>query len=279
MRNESIYLKDRFPFLGEDGRNPILETYLRDNLDEEGWRDKKRPCLLICPGGAYHGISIREKEPIAIPFLSEGYQVFVLTYSVKPHSFPTQLLEVAAAMELIYENADAWHCDTDRIAIMGFSAGGHLAAHYSDCWNCPEVKAIFPDSKPVNASVLAYPVITADPQHAHKESICNLAGGAYPETPEKQAFYSCEKMVTKGTPPTFLWHTVEDRLVPVMNSLLYAQALTEKGVPYALHIYPYGRHGLATVDNETMGVLPPEATLAAHWIPAAKKWLKVTFSL
>ena len=105
------------------------------------------PAVLICPGGGYVMCSQRESEPVALNFLPEGYNVFVLTYSVAPHRFPTQLREVAAAMELIYANAAAWHCDTERVAIMGFSAGGHLAAHYSTCFDCPQVREIFPDSK------------------------------------------------------------------------------------------------------------------------------------
>lgn len=279
MQSEVIHLKNRFPFLDENGRDPTLEIYLPRNLTEMGWVDKKHPCMLILPGGAYWGISQREAEPMAFRFLPDGFNVFVLTYSVLPHSFPTQLREVAAAMELIFENAEAWHCDTDKIAIMGFSAGGHLAAHYSNRWNCPEVRSVFPNSKPVSASVLCYPVITADPAHSHKQSFINLAGGAFPETPEEQAFYSCEKMVTPQTPPTFLWHTVEDGLVPVMNSLLYAEALTASKVPFELHIFPYGRHGLSTADNQTNAVIPPEVAYVKDWLPAAKKWLKMTFSL
>ena len=278
MRHETLYLKDHFPQLGQEERNPKLDLYLPDNLWEMSWQDKKRPCLLICPGGAYWGVSTRESEPIAFHFLPEGFNVFVLTYSVLPHQFPTQLREVAAAMELIYENAEAWHCDTDKIAIMGFSAGGHLAAHYTNRFDCSQIREMFPDSKAVNASVLCYPVITADPDHCHRQSFINLAG-AFPETREEQDFYSCNKMVSQATPPTFLWHTASDQAVPVNNSLLYAQALSANKIPFELHIYPYGRHGLSTADEQTNGQIPPEAAYVKDWLPAAKKWLKMTFQI
>ena len=137
MKYDVIYLKDRFLFLGENGRNPEVSVYLPDPLAEMGRDDWKRPCMVICPGGGYGMCSQREGEPIALHFLKEGYNVFVLRYSVAPNRFPTQLREVAALMELIYENADAWHCDTEHIAILGFSAGGHLAAHYSTCYDIP----------------------------------------------------------------------------------------------------------------------------------------------
>ena len=167
MQTEVIHLKEYFPILGENGCDPTLMTFLPYNMTEMNRQDQKRPAILICPGGGYWMVSQREGEAIALNFLPDGYNVFVLTYSVKTHAFPTQIREVAAAMELIHTNADLWNTDKNRIAIMGFSAGGHLAGHYSTCYDIPEVRAVFPDSKPVQASILCYPVITADPQYRH----------------------------------------------------------------------------------------------------------------
>ena len=256
--------------------DPKLALYLPDNMAEMGRGDQKRPCLLVCPGGGYRRVSQREGETIALHFLPHGYNVFVLWYSASPNRFPTQLRQVAAAVELIHENAEAWHCDTGKIAIMGFSAGGHLAAHYSNAYHWPEVREMFPQSKPVNATLLCYPVITADPKHAHLGSFQNLLGKEE-LTQEEQNRFSCNKMVTEQTPPTFLWHTRRDQMVPVMNTLLYGQALAEHDVPFALHIYPEGVHGLATVDAVTNDALPPAATLAKDWLEAARKWLSFTF--
>ena len=276
MLYETIRLRELFPQLGQSGCDPKLAVYLPDNLSEMKRQEQKRPCLLICPGGGYSMVSQREAEPIAFHFLPQGYNVFVLRYSVSPNRFPTQLREVAAAMEMIYQNADNWHCDTDKIAIMGFSAGGHLAAHYSNAYNWPEVREMFPESKAVNASILCYPVITADPKHAHLGSFQNLLGKTE-LTDEEKVRFSCNHMVTEQTPPTFLWHTRPDTCVPVMNTLLYVQALVEHDVPFAVHIYPEGWHGLATVDHTTNNELSPAIMHAGDWLDAAIKWLFFTF--
>ncbi len=278
MRYEVIHLKDSFPFLGENSCDPTLTLYLPDNLSEIKRQDQKRPCMLILPGGGYGFVSSREAEPVALHLLPEGFNVFVLTYSIQPHRFPTQLRQVAAAMELIHANAEPWHCDTDRIAIMGFSAGGHLAAHYTNCYDCAEVRAVFPRSKPVQASVLCYPVITADPAHSHKGSFQNLLGH-YPQTEEELRLFSCEKQVSDQTPPTFLWHTAADNCVPVMNSLLYAQALNAHKIPFELHIFPNGWHGLSTADVQVGDPLPQELQVVKNWLPAMKTWLNTLFKI
>ena len=176
-------------------------------------------------------------------------------------------------MELIYRNAETWHCNTTHIAIMGFSAGGHLAAHYSTAYNCPEIRAMFPDSKPVQASVLCYPVITADPAWAHLGSFDALTGKTS-RTSEEILKFSCDKLVTIHTPPAFLWHTAADSCVPVMNSLLYAQALATHKRPFELHIYPQGEHGLSTCDNTTLDSVLPEHKYNHVWLSCAKEWLK-----
>lgn len=275
MLCETINLVKDFPCLGENGCNPRLTVYLADNIHEVCQWGRKHPCLLICPGGGYYKVSPREGEPIALHFLPQDYNVFVLEYSVSPNRFPTQLREVAAAMEMIYTNAEKWHCDTDRIAIMGFSAGGHLAAHYSNAYDWPEVREVFPKSKPVNASILCYPVITADSEHAHLDSFKNLLG-VEELTGEQRLRFSCDKMVSQQTPPTFLWHTRPDEAVPVMNTLLYAQALAKNNVPFAVHIYPKGGHGLATVDYMTNNELDSSIMHAKDWLDAAIKWLEIT---
>ena len=274
MKCEVLHLKDYYPFLGEDNCDPTVEMYLPFNLTEMGRQNDKRPCMIVCPGGAYAFCSQREAEPIALQFLPQGYNVFTITYSVNPHRFPTQLREVAALMELIYKNADAWNCDTEKIAIIGFSAGGHLAAHYSTMFDCKEVREVFPESKSVNASVLCYPVITADPSHAEKGSIHNLVGKT-DISPEETEYFSCEKNVKDTTPPAFIWHTAEDGLVPVMNSMLYAEALSAHKVPFELHIYPYGAHGLSTGDAQTNGNMNEKIEHVGNWLTSLEKWLKL----
>lgn len=274
MNHSVLHLKDYFSFLGNDGCDPTVEMYLPYNMVEMNRGDRKRPCMIVCPGGGYSMCSQREAEPIALQFLPDGFNVFVIRYSVAPHRFPTQLREVAALMELIYRNADEWNCDTSKIAIIGFSAGGHLAAHYSTMYDCKEVREVFPESKPVNASVLCYAVITADPAGGHMGSFDNLLGKTE-RTKDEIDYFSCDRNVKETTPPAFLWHTAEDNCVPVINSILYAKALSEKKVPFELHIYPYGCHGAATCDKHTLDNVDDKMLHNTAWIPAARKWLEL----
>lgn len=278
MKYEVIKLKDEFSFLGEEGRDPILELYLPYNMTEMHHENRKRPCMVVCPGGGYGMCSQRESEPIALKFLEEGFNVFVLTYSVAPNRFPTQIREVAAVMELIYKNADDWNCDTNKIAIIGFSAGGHLAAHYSTMFDCKEVRDVFPESKSVNASILCYPVISAEAVTAHMGSFENLLGHK-PQSQEETDYFSCDKNVKPTTPPAFLWHTAEDTCVPLKNTLLYAEALWRNNVPVELHVYPFGGHGLSTCDSQTIDDMTSVFEYNAQWISSAKKWLKLIFEL
>lgn len=278
MQYEIIHLKEHFPFLGDNGCDPVLGAYIPNNMNNYNG-DNTRPGILICPGGGYGCVcSDREGEPIAMKFLSMGFNAFVLGYSTAPHNFPIQLREVAAAMEIINENAEKWQCDPEKIAITGFSAGGHLAAHYSTAYSCPEVREVFPESRPVAATILGYPVITASTPNAHIGSFLNLLGKTE-LTAEDEEKFSCDRLVTAATPPAFIWHTAEDQLVPVENSLMYAAALRSSKVPFELHIYPFGNHGLATVDRMTNGELSAAVLRNEKWLEDVNGWLKITFGL
>ncbi len=274
MTSEVIHLKEYYPALGENGCDPTLEVLRPYNMDEMNRQNLLRPCMVICPGGSYAFCSQREKEPVGVHFLPEGYNVFILTYSVSPNRFPTQIREVAAVMDLIHKKAQEWNCDTNRIALMGFSAGGHLAAHYSTSYDCREVRRLFPESYPVAATVLGYPVISAEPAITNPYTIqCLIGHDAQNE--EEIAKFSCDRLVTDNTPPTFIWHTADDAGVPVENSFRYAKALVAHNRPLEMHIYPYGGHGLSTSDKQTLDN-PDEKTLHnTQWLDAVKKWLNI----
>ena len=247
MQHFNVELKELYPFLGEDGRAPRLEAFLPDNVASKYRESDLLPAILVLPGGGYGFTSDREGEPIALRFLSHGYNVFILWYSVEPHHDPVQIVEVAAAADAIRKNAGAWHVDADKLVIMGFSAGGHLAAYFSNRYDCEAVREHFPDGLGVNACVLGYPVITSG-EYTHIYSMQALLG--LQPTPEELEYFSLEKQVKENTPPCFLWQTLEDNLVPVENTYLFAKALKEKGVPYAQYVYPHGGHGLSTASME-----------------------------
>lgn len=273
MRLYKFSLNEHFPNLGGETDSTYVECYINGTREIYGSKAGYYPCLVICPGGGYSIVSPREAAPVGMNFISEGYHVFIVRYSTDPHGFPQQLREVAATLEIIDEHADEWQCDMNNITIMGFSAGGHLAAQYSNRYDCPEVRELFPNSKPVHRTVLCYPVITSDETYRHGGTIKTFVGHEPVDGYEKGC--SCELLVTEKTPPTFIWHTSEDGIVPVENSLLYATALRRHKVPFELHIYPYGSHGLSTVDTLTSAEVDDRTAHCHDWIDACKKWLKL----
>ena len=268
MRIFEISLKEKYEFLGCDGRAPRLVCYLPYCLKEMGRENEKRPCMVVCPGGGYGNCSEREAEPIALKFLNMGFNVFVLYYSVAPHRYPVQLREVAAVFEEIYKNADKWNCDTNKIGIIGFSAGGHLIAHYSNEYNSDAVREVFPESKKPNFSVLCYPVISQ--KHGHQGSYNNLLWGYSDEAKaELLKTLNLNEAVSDQTPPAFIWTTAKDKCVPPDNALRYALALDEKGIDYELHVYPRLDHGKSTasLENNWIGNNETEADFKRvhHW--------------
>lgn len=273
MRCFTVRLQEQFAFLNES--EAALDAYLPYNMTEMHREHQRRPSILICPGGGYVMCSQREAEPVALQYLREGYNVFVLWYSVASHRFPQALREVAATVELIYRNAEAWNCDESHVAVLGFSAGGHLAALYSNAFDWPEVREVLPESKPVQASILCYPVISADLAIAHQGSFEALLGHN-PLTSEEVGRFSCDRLVRDTTPPAFLWHTSEDDCVPVQNSLRYATALADHHVPFELHVFPYGYHGMSTCTRETLdGEITPGMRHAQCWVEESCRWLKL----
>lgn len=275
---EKINLKEKYSFLDQNGANPVVTAYVQDQIPDPNLQFA-RPAMIVCPGGAYAFCSPRETEPVALHFLRLGINVFVLNYSTAPHKFPQAIREIAATIDLIYKNADNWHIDTNKIVLYGGSAGGHLAASYCTLRGCDEVTSVI-DPKPVQAAILSYPVISADEKFTHRDSIFNISGKKEfsVETTEK---FSLERHVRKElTPPTFIWHTFADAGVSVKNSIVYAEALTKAGVPFELHVFPNGAHGMSTCDSQVLANYNDEVCKYNYvWLSLAEKWIKQQFDI
>ncbi|MCE9614211.1 MAG: alpha/beta hydrolase [Lentisphaerae bacterium] len=196
--------------------------------------------LIIFPGGGYGGLAEHEGRGYAEHFAKAGVACFVVTYRLGSAGFrhPAMLEDALAAIGTVRAHASELGVDPNRLGVMGSSAGGHLAAHAMGAWDryASDV-SLRPDF-----GVLCYPVILARGAHGHAGSMRNLAGDQASEALLESL--SCERMVSATSPPCFLWHTGDDGAVPVENSLAMAQALRRHGVPFELHIYPKGAHGL-----------------------------------
>lgn len=274
MRNEQIKIQ-----VEGSGKDVCLEIYILGDV-MDGARNRKTPLVLICPGGGYAMTSNREAEPIALQFNSMGYQAAVLRYSCAPAVYPTALCEVAQSVKFIREHAEDWNVDAEKIIVMGFSAGGHLAASYGVFWNelwlTEKMQCDKQLLKP-NGLVLCYPVISSKEEIAHQDSIKNLLGEFYQEMKEQ---VSLEDKVGKHTPKTFLWHTFTDPVVPFWNSFRFAEALGKAGVPMEYHLYPQGGHGLSlaneqTANEEGKGV----EKVCQSWVSLLRSWMLENFGL
>jgi len=266
-------VKREYFALSEDGR-VNLTAYLH-NPSPELANLSQRPAVLVLPGGGYAFTSDREADPIALAFLAQGFHAFVLRYSIVPYAaFPNSLCDTSRAMELIRDHAADWGLDPNKIAVCGFSAGGHLTASLGTLWNDPEVvqqSGVKPGSNQPNALILMYPVITAGP-NAHVGSIQNLAAGRDVES--LRARLSCERNVGPHTPPSFIFHTYMDQVVPVENALLFAGALGQADVPFELHIFQNGVHGLSLSNPLTSnGFAEMTDVDAAQWFDLSVNWL------
>lgn len=195
--------------------------------------------------------SDREAEPIALKFVGAGYNAFILRYSVSPSVYPVALLQTVAAMEIIRTHADEWHVTPDAIGVLGFSAGGHLAANLATAVGDDTIRehGYDPDAVRPNALMLGYPVITSGPS-AHRDSFDHLLGGLKDDRGMLDKL-SIERHIDAKTPPVFVWHTMPDDCVPVENSLMLIQACKTAGVSVEAHLFPEGGHGLALGTAET----------------------------
>ncbi|MCI6464176.1 MAG: alpha/beta hydrolase [Faecalicatena sp.] len=291
-----------------DREDVTLTTYViaeKGELHAQG----NRPAVLICPGGGYFNCSDREAEPVALKFASMGYHAFVLRYStydegknqfpdltrqIEPKEktkHPAPVRDIGKAMLYIREHAKAWSVDMGRVAVCGFSAGAHNSAMYSVYWNSPLLTEFFGvDAEMLRpaAVILGYTLSDYIFMKGVKKNEMDTAffaasntaflGEANPSE-EKLREVSPALNVTENTPPTFLWATAADGMVPVQHSLRMAHALADHKVPFEIHIFEEGDHGLSVATQASAMSRTMLNQDAAKWVGLAECWLEKRFAL
>jgi len=230
---------------------PYLTIYSVDVPEPRG-------AVIVCPGGGYHLRADHEGGVVAERYNKLGFQAFVLEYRVEPYRHPAPFLDAVRAVRMVRAGAAKWNLKPDKIAILGFSAGGHLAGslgvHYPDA---PE-DGDFPGvSCRPDALLLCYAVINKEPG-----SFQNLMGGT--PTKAQTDWFQLDRHVNAQTPPAYLWHTADDPCVPIQNALDFATAEWRCGVPAELHVFPHGPHGIGLAGDFPEITVWPE--LSATWL-------------
>ncbi|MGT2801790.1 alpha/beta hydrolase [Streptococcus henryi] len=293
-----------------------LTTYLLED-SQELLNGKNRPAVIICPGGAYLYCSDREAEAVALRFAAMGYHAFVLRYQVlsdgrgegrardfdfsqlsqisledrEEDIFPAQMRNIAQAFTIIHQRAEEWLVDTDKLILCGFSAGGNSVTNYAVHWNKPVLTQDFDVAVLKPAAVIAgYPITDylshqayVDQQEDWMKGLFKLSNLAFfgAEKPSDQQLLaaSASRLIDEATPPMFIWATAGDQLVHVSQSTRLATALAEKGIPFELHIFEEGEHGLALGTQATASKSSHLNSDVSKWIDLAEAWLEKRFSL
>lgn len=281
--------------LREDNPDITLTTYLWDMSPV--LTQQPRPAVLICPGGGYNHLSDREAEPIALRFMAMGYQAFVVRYRIHRGEdsdclYPEAIIDVGRAMLAIRAHAEEWRVDMSRVALCGFSAGGHNALMYATLWNKPVITDALgcqPDDLRPAACIAGYPVTDGslvwgavpddDPIMGTFRRYGVAVTGTEHPTREQIAKASPAMGDASVAPPTFLWATCEDGLVNVRHTLHMAEALSKAGVPFEVHVFEEGGHGLALADQTSSTVQGQMNSDAAKWIDLCGAWLLKRFAL
>lgn len=241
-------MKSEYIILNKE-RNVTLTAYLQA-VGNEFSNISKRPAIIVMPGGGYQFCSDREADPVAFQYLKAGYQVFILRYSIKEYAkWPNPLEDYEQAMELIRSRAKEWNIYEDKIAVIGFSAGGHLAAS----------AATLSRNRP-NAAMLGYAVTKGETAKECEQTA--------PDT---------VSAVDKNTCPCFIFATRDDNVVPIKNSTNFISALVEHDIAFESHIYSYGPHGFSTCDSSLMTPNMQISNRGPGWVNDSIEWLKEVF--
>lgn len=264
-----------------------LDTYILNNSNEYNV-GKKRPFVLVLPGGAYAFTSDREAEPIALRFNSIGCHAGILWYTTRDlvSNVPKNAFEEAMmAVKWVREHADEYLIDPDLIIVCGFSAGGHLAIECATMWHEPwiaEKLGCDPKQLKINLAIPCYAAAKAEKMpkgeagplmlRAKQSGNMRFFGTDDPSDEDVEA-YNCLNKVSRNTPPMFIWHTYEDQLVDVANSIELAWNLKKHKIPFELHIFEKGEHGLALADRTTARKDSHKNAHVYHWFELCEEWL------
>ncbi|MBR7032897.1 MAG: alpha/beta hydrolase [Clostridia bacterium] len=250
------------PAKGQDEPALVHYTDLGGNARPDR---EKTGCVIVFPGGGYEVRADYEGEPVARMFNSFGIRSFVLEYRVKPYGYPAILTDAQRAVRWVRYHADELLIDPDKIAVLGFSAGGHLASCASTVYDggLSDGDEIDRTSCRPDAGILCYAVISMLEPWTH-DGTRDVMMGDRPDREELTRRLTGYLNVTEDTPPIFMFHTTEDSTVPQQNSLLMAQALAEKKIPYELHMFMDGGHGLGLAEGRPG--LEKWGELASIWL-------------
>jgi len=256
--------KNKIPFFNEEFQTeenincPSISPFIIDD-------NNKHSCIIIFPGGGYNHRAEQKGEKVAKWLNCIGINAFVLNYRVFPYKYPANFVDAKRAIKFVRYNCQKFNIFNNKIGVMGFSAGGHLACTVTQHYDKTEDYDINDDINSVSARpdicVLCYPVISFNKKIRHEGSALNFIDNV-DSVADK---FSCEKNVNSDMPPVFIWHTVEDKSVNVINSIELSKALKEKNIPFEMHIFPNGRHGLGLAED-TAGT--------SQWRALFENWIK-----
>ena len=264
-------------FFLNNERTAFVRAFILSRIEEVP-RTHKRPAVVIFPGGGYEACNDREAEPLAMRYAAEGYNAFILNYTCGK-KYPAAFTNAAYAMFKIKARADEFGIDKDKIAVVGASAGGHLAGCLATMWSDTNIVRVIgcePEDIRPAAAVLCYPVISGVTS-AHKSSFAILAG----EDANQAALsrLSLENRVTPKTPPIFLWHTADDDTVSAHNSIVMAKACVSNSVPVELHMYDSGPHGLSDCAKTSAYNEQFVDKHCGSWVPFSIRFLEKYLNL